>query len=328
MVVVVIKDSNRCDICGELENIPFRCNRCRGTFCGEHRLPEKHNCSTVASENQKSWRANDYDSSMDGNNSLYRKSTNLKKYYVWRWPNKYPVYIIIGIIAYFIAGLIITIIQKASGFLDNNFVFPLFSSFGYANDYQPYIIFSAILALGGILLIIYSILRLLLKSINKGIKRVFRNRNYYGNRNKGLATLGFVAAIISVFLPWVDLKIFGESLGGISLYNILIDFDSLENSFVRNGIIHNSNELLTIYGSIALLIIAVVSSLIIIILWGSQANKIWVPGAFAIGSFILWFMFIQNTGIYNIFQSGFDIGIGSWVLLVAAGLWIWSNMDL
>ncbi len=38
---------NRCDICGIIELIPYRCKWCGGLFCGDHRLPEKHNCTGI-----------------------------------------------------------------------------------------------------------------------------------------------------------------------------------------------------------------------------------------------------------------------------------------
>ncbi|WP_142855932.1 rhomboid family intramembrane serine protease [Salinigranum halophilum] len=34
----------KCDACGKEENLPYQCRRCGQTFCGEHRLPENHNC--------------------------------------------------------------------------------------------------------------------------------------------------------------------------------------------------------------------------------------------------------------------------------------------
>ena len=34
----------KCDFCGKEEDLPFTCNYCGGTFCGEHRLPEAHAC--------------------------------------------------------------------------------------------------------------------------------------------------------------------------------------------------------------------------------------------------------------------------------------------
>ncbi|ELZ91839.1 rhomboid family protein/GlpG-like protein [Haloferax mucosum ATCC BAA-1512] len=37
-----------CDVCGKDESLPYRCSRCGGTFCSEHRLPENHNCSGLA----------------------------------------------------------------------------------------------------------------------------------------------------------------------------------------------------------------------------------------------------------------------------------------
>lgn len=35
-----------CEICGQDELIPFKCSYCGKIFCAEHRLPEKHNCSS------------------------------------------------------------------------------------------------------------------------------------------------------------------------------------------------------------------------------------------------------------------------------------------
>ena len=34
----------KCDFCGAEEDLPFTCNYCGGTFCGDHRLPESHAC--------------------------------------------------------------------------------------------------------------------------------------------------------------------------------------------------------------------------------------------------------------------------------------------
>lgn len=34
-----------CDICGKQVSMPYRCDHCGGTYCGDHRLPESHNCS-------------------------------------------------------------------------------------------------------------------------------------------------------------------------------------------------------------------------------------------------------------------------------------------
>jgi len=34
----------KCDQCGEHENMPYRCRHCGGTYCGNHRLPENHEC--------------------------------------------------------------------------------------------------------------------------------------------------------------------------------------------------------------------------------------------------------------------------------------------
>ena len=34
----------KCEFCGKDEMLPFVCNYCGGTFCGDHRLPEAHMC--------------------------------------------------------------------------------------------------------------------------------------------------------------------------------------------------------------------------------------------------------------------------------------------
>ncbi len=34
----------KCDFCGRDESLPFVCNYCGGGFCGDHRLPEAHQC--------------------------------------------------------------------------------------------------------------------------------------------------------------------------------------------------------------------------------------------------------------------------------------------
>ncbi|MFB6124638.1 MAG: rhomboid family intramembrane serine protease [Halanaeroarchaeum sp.] len=33
-----------CDVCGREEGMPYQCRLCGGTFCGDHRLPEAHDC--------------------------------------------------------------------------------------------------------------------------------------------------------------------------------------------------------------------------------------------------------------------------------------------
>jgi len=35
---------SKCDVCGKDESMPYHCRHCGGTYCGEHRLPESHDC--------------------------------------------------------------------------------------------------------------------------------------------------------------------------------------------------------------------------------------------------------------------------------------------
>jgi membrane associated rhomboid family serine protease len=43
-----------CDVCGKSENMPYHCRHCGGTFCGEHRLPESHDCPGLEDWNDPS----------------------------------------------------------------------------------------------------------------------------------------------------------------------------------------------------------------------------------------------------------------------------------
>lgn len=36
-----------CQNCGKKTTMPFRCKYCGGVFCGEHRLPESHDCDGI-----------------------------------------------------------------------------------------------------------------------------------------------------------------------------------------------------------------------------------------------------------------------------------------
>jgi hypothetical protein len=42
-----IKLNSACAVCGAREVLPYKCSYCGGTFCGDHRLPEKHVCRPV-----------------------------------------------------------------------------------------------------------------------------------------------------------------------------------------------------------------------------------------------------------------------------------------
>ena len=45
-----MKETAKCQYCGEEVVLPFRCTYCGGFFCAEHRIPERHECP-------ESWRA-------------------------------------------------------------------------------------------------------------------------------------------------------------------------------------------------------------------------------------------------------------------------------
>jgi len=34
----------KCACCGDMTDMPFKCNYCVASFCSEHRLPEDHRC--------------------------------------------------------------------------------------------------------------------------------------------------------------------------------------------------------------------------------------------------------------------------------------------
>ncbi len=39
----------KCAYCGDMTDMPFKCNYCKDPFCAEHRLPEEHRCVKLTS---------------------------------------------------------------------------------------------------------------------------------------------------------------------------------------------------------------------------------------------------------------------------------------
>jgi hypothetical protein len=55
-----IKIKNRCQFCyNPIIEIPFKCQRCGLSYCGEHRLPENHQCGL------KQYRNKQYETNID-----------------------------------------------------------------------------------------------------------------------------------------------------------------------------------------------------------------------------------------------------------------------
>ncbi|WP_416838918.1 rhomboid family intramembrane serine protease [Haloferax sp. DFSO52] len=63
-----------CDVCGADESLPYRCSRCGGTFCSNHRLPENHNCTGLSDWDDP---AGVFESSFDSSVSNQRSSSGL-----------------------------------------------------------------------------------------------------------------------------------------------------------------------------------------------------------------------------------------------------------
>ncbi len=40
--------TGKCDICGEMTYLPFKCKRCLGIFCDKHHFPENHSCVPIS----------------------------------------------------------------------------------------------------------------------------------------------------------------------------------------------------------------------------------------------------------------------------------------
>ena len=45
IIAEVLMNHSQCEICGKEVVLPFKCSYCGDYFCGEHRLPERHNCA-------------------------------------------------------------------------------------------------------------------------------------------------------------------------------------------------------------------------------------------------------------------------------------------
>ena len=44
-----------CDRCGEPLEVPRECSYCGSQLCGDHRLPESHDCLGVKSDDSEKW---------------------------------------------------------------------------------------------------------------------------------------------------------------------------------------------------------------------------------------------------------------------------------
>lgn len=72
--------NQKCDICGEEELLPFKCRYCGGTFCGNHRLPEKHDCPGLHVINKKQIRYESPASSYYKDQRSYHKPNHIKNF--------------------------------------------------------------------------------------------------------------------------------------------------------------------------------------------------------------------------------------------------------
>src|SRR5215467_16220355 len=64
-----------CNTCGLEENIPFRCNYCRQSFCHLHRIPINHSCPHIDKYTEK--RRHMVDGNYDGSVSVSSFSNNI-----------------------------------------------------------------------------------------------------------------------------------------------------------------------------------------------------------------------------------------------------------
>ena len=65
----------KCNTCGLKENIPFRCNYCRQSFCHLHRIPINHSCPYIDKYTEK--RRLIADDNFDGSVSVSSFSNNI-----------------------------------------------------------------------------------------------------------------------------------------------------------------------------------------------------------------------------------------------------------
>ena len=66
----------KCDECGKQENMPYTCSHCGNTYCGEHRLPERHDCPGLTEWNDpKGVFDSGFDDSVDGSSGNGRSVT-------------------------------------------------------------------------------------------------------------------------------------------------------------------------------------------------------------------------------------------------------------
>jgi hypothetical protein len=72
---------HKCDVCGAIEPLPFKCKRCGGTFCGDHRLPEKHYCVGKIDQNYTWDKPKNQSSTYSSQIKTYQNDNSYKKPY-------------------------------------------------------------------------------------------------------------------------------------------------------------------------------------------------------------------------------------------------------
>lgn len=154
-----------------------------------------------------------------------------------------------------------------------------------------------------------------------------KKRGFYtprgGTSNRTMAVLGLAGAVISVFLPWINVQLFGTSIGNISFYYIATHMNEFSASMRYLGGSNNTAALI----AVILVALAIAVTLAIQAKWYPYGLKMWIPGVMAIGSFVSWYAYLQQFAGYSILESGIQVGYGGWLMLAVGCVWIWSNWN-
>ncbi len=220
--------NNKCDICGEEERLPFKCRYCGGTFCGNHRLPENHDCPglRVVDKSQIKYSqppTNYYNTQRSYNkpNGIKKFINNVKRSYYRTNPFiKYGLMLFVSIVAIY---LIIINTQVISGNDETTLML------------MSYSILASIILFA--LLGLYSILRL----IQSSVQFIFKRRVSF------LVTVISIAVII--VLLYFAIPVLSQLTGSITQGPIIGTWTAYESitgtdmsdtiTFYSNGTFYN-----------------------------------------------------------------------------------------
>jgi hypothetical protein len=150
----------------------------------------------------------------------------------------------------------------------------------------------------------------------------WRRGRGYSEQYRVWAVGCLVVSGVACLLPWMTLEFFGETLGGLSMYETASALTTIKSLFATYHFLPTDFTLA--YAGIGLAAASLAIALLIVVMWRSLAGALWICGVLNIASAAAWILFIQSLPLYaNTAIGGLGIGIGCWLFLALGLAWLY-----